>query len=135
MISLKYLIKKRKKKGEYEVRGLKEDRVSFNYREDTQSYLLEVGSDDKALTGLFVDPESPEKYQLTKEQSLFSDYVEYKRLPEAPKPTKEVKDAAELCCKKAVDREEKRECKLDFYRTHVCFTQYRSKETPKLNDA
>jgi hypothetical protein len=117
------------KKNEYEIRGLTEDRLTFKYEEDSQSYMVVVGSLEPHHVGLFANPENPEKYQVTEKKSLFIQYVPFKKLAKKV-PTKEELVAAGKCCDK-LKGEKVKECKSDFIRTGECLQHYFDKD-PKL---
>jgi hypothetical protein len=119
------------KKGIFEIRGLREDRFSFEYESESKSYMIVVGSLEKHHYGLYAHPRNIAKYQISKNESIFSNYIAFKKLKEV-KPTKEQIEGAAKCCDK-YEGEKQKECKSDFVRTGECLTYY-ADPAPKIND-
>jgi len=116
--------------GTFEIRGLHNERFSFEYEKETQSYMIVVGTIAAHHVGLFADPRHAKKYQIAEEDSPFERYVEF-QVVKPLRPTRRQRKAAKTCCKKLTGVK-RRECRSDYYRVGKCLHYYTHKK-PSLN--
>jgi len=112
------------------IKGLTEERMGFVYDPSTQTYELNVVSEDTSK-GLFVDPQNPAKYQLSKEKSKFDAYVEFKMLRNEHGTPEQRKKAME-CCHLLGSEIKVHQCMHDFIKTGKCFVHEFSNHQPDL---
>jgi hypothetical protein len=117
------------KKGNFEIRGLRKERFSFEYEKESKSYMIAVGSRAKHHIGLYVDPKNPQKYIIPENQSVFENYIAYKVIKKVVPTLKQTKKAKK-CCKKMKGLKRK-ECISDFLRTNKCL-HYLTDERPHV---
>jgi hypothetical protein len=118
------------KRGFYEFVGLHEERLAIEYEKESRSWMIVVGSNAEHHEGLYVNPENPEKYQITKEENPFKRYIEFKKITPT-RASRKVLRRARRCCKKLL-KEKRKECVSDYIRTRKCL-HYLAGPKPHLN--
>jgi len=108
--------------GTFEFRGLGKEKFSIKWESDEKAYSIAIGTIETDHEGLFVNPETPEKYIISEENSVFKEYVPFEKII-TPEPTDDQKKGAEKCCS-SLKEPTLTQCKTDFERTNKCFDYY-----------
>jgi hypothetical protein len=114
----------------FEIRGLRKERLSFEYDRENESYQIVVGSIAQHHIGLYADPEHAEKYQVSEDNSPFEQYVSFRKV-RSLKPTRNQLKKATECCKELTGVK-RSECVTDFVRTNQCLHYY-TEEAPSID--
>jgi len=107
--------------GIYSFTGILKEGFKIHYEKISKSYMIVIESTASHHKGLYVDPTHPAAHQIKKEESLFRNYISFEVLNKVVAKAQELKFANKCCS--SLSETKKKECRLDFIRTGLCFIE------------